>query len=141
MILISEQLLSRICQQAVAAYPEECCGILVGTGDGKKQIQRFCKTANMNKQRLRERYLIDAFEHYNIDKQARADGLSIVGFYHSHPDSPPYPSEFDIKSAWPAYSYIIISVDKHKNTEAKSWILAGRNRCLVAEEIRYLRIS
>ncbi len=138
MILISKQLLDRIHEHAAAVYPDECCGILVGTGDNEKRIYRFHKVGNINKQRLHERYEIDALEHYKIDKQARGKGLSVVGFYHSHPDFPPCPSEFDTKSAWPDYSYIIISVDKAGNIQTKSWALADQEQRFVAEELRYV---
>jgi proteasome lid subunit RPN8/RPN11 len=108
---------------------------MVGREDGGKRVLGCYKTVNMNRDRAYDRYQISADEHYRIDKQARDNQLSIIGFYHSHPNSPPYPSAYDAQAAWPIYSYLIISVDESKNTLIKSWVLADQERKLVAEEI------
>jgi proteasome lid subunit RPN8/RPN11 len=56
-------------------------------------------------------------------KQGRDRNLIIIGIYHSHPDYPAIPSEFDRVCAWSDYSYIIISVEKGKTTDLQNWIL------------------
>ena len=57
-------------------------------------------------------------------KEARSLGLDVVGYYHSHPDHPARPSEFDREHAWPGMSYLIVSVEKRQVVEARSWRLA-----------------
>lgn len=109
--------------------------MMVGTGESEKRVQGCYRAANADKERAGDRYRIDADDYYRIDQKARADRLSIIGIYHSHPDFTPYPSVYDIKNAWPSYSYLIISVDKDKNTVLKSWVLDGGGRHLVAEDI------
>ena len=138
MIIITRRLLDQIRQHALADYPNECCGVIVGTGEDEKRVLGCYKTRNMNKPRAKERYQIDAEELFQIDEQARANQLSIIGCYHSHPNYSACPSAYDVQSAWPGYSYLIISVDKDKNTPAKSWVLDEPGHQLIAEEIRII---
>ncbi len=126
-------MLDAMCRHAIDDYPNECCGIMVGTGESEKRVQGCYRAANINKG---DRYRIDADDYYRIDKKARAERLSIIGVYHSHPDFSPTPSAYDVKNAWPCYSYLIISVDRDKNTVAKSWMLDDEGRQLVAEDMR-----
>jgi proteasome lid subunit RPN8/RPN11 len=127
--------MGQICQHAADDYPDECCGILVGTRQIEKRVLACHRTANLNRERAHDRYQISPEEHYQIDKQARDNHLGLIGFYHSHPDSPPCPSAYDEMTAWPIYSYLIISVDKDKNTLVKSWVLDDKGKQMVAEEI------
>lgn len=118
-IHIPEGIYEEMLSHARRAYPEECCGILIG--DGKKRlIKRLFRTENRFKERLKDRYSIDPKEILRAEKEARNEGMEILGFYHSHPDHPPRPSSFDREMAWPLYSYIIIAVDT-KGMEARAW--------------------
>jgi proteasome lid subunit RPN8/RPN11 len=58
-----------------------------------------------------------------VQKQARDRELDIIGIYHSHPDHPAIPSEFDRAIAWHHYSYIIISVQQGIASDLRSWTL------------------
>ncbi|HXU46531.1 MAG TPA: Mov34/MPN/PAD-1 family protein, partial [Thermoanaerobaculia bacterium] len=58
------------------------------------------------------------------EKSARAESLSVVGYFHSHPDHPARPSDFDREHAWPGLSYLIVSVRAGKAVEARSWRLS-----------------
>jgi proteasome lid subunit RPN8/RPN11 len=65
---------------------------------------------------------------------ARKEGRDVLGFYHSHPDHPAEPSDFDREHALPFYSYIIVSVDKGKAGNFRSWELTpGRDKFLEEE--------
>ena len=47
----------------------------------------------------------------------------LLGFYHSHPDHPAEPSEYDREHAWPGYSYVITSVSGENVQDMRSWTL------------------
>ena len=108
-----------IIDHAKEAYPHECCGILLGDGK-RRHVRRVRRAENIFKERLRDRYSIDPKDILEAEREARGEGLEILGFYHSHPDHPPRPSSFDREMAWPLYSYIIVGVNRG-DTEVRSW--------------------
>ncbi len=71
----------------------------------------------------RNRFLIDPRDQIRVEKDARARGLDVVGYYHSHPDHPARPSNYDREHAWPWYSYVIISVERGEPKDLNSWVL------------------
>ena len=71
----------------------------------------------------RNRFLIDPKEQLRVEKDARARGLDVLGYYHSHPDHPARPSSYDRDHAWPWYSYVIISVERGEPKDLNSWVL------------------
>ena len=96
---------------AARDYPHECCGFLIGTSDGEAvTLARVVPAANTRDDSPRNRFEIDPGELVKTDRAARAEGMDVVGFYHSHPDAPAIPSEFDREHAWPGYCYVIVSV-------------------------------
>jgi proteasome lid subunit RPN8/RPN11 len=109
----------------------------VGSADDKKVVHDFYPVENKNKVRAQDRYEIDSKTFDQIDREAIDRGLRIIGIYHSHPDHPPTPSDFDKECAyvWSEYSYVIISVKGRDETEIKSWFL-DEKRQVVEEEIR-----
>ncbi len=121
------------------AYPHECCGALLGTSgeDGAKLVRTLLPLDNRREgDAARTRFLITAEDVLWAMKQARAQGLDIIGYYHSHPDHPAQPSEFDREHAWPGYSYIIVAVAHGKPQDATSWVLADDRSRFLAEEMR-----
>jgi len=110
---------------AAADYPHECCGFLVGTpeGDDRVTLARTVPAANTRDDSPRNRFEIDPGELVKTDRAARAEGLGVVGFYHSHPDAPAVPSEFDREHAWPGYCYVIVSVRGGESVEMRNWRL------------------
>lgn len=105
-------------------YPHECCGFLVGTTAGETVIvARTVPAKNTRDDSPRNRFEIDPGELVKVDRAARADGLSVVGFYHSHPDAPAQPSNYDREHAWPGYCYIIVSVVSGQPQEMNNWLL------------------
>ena len=106
-------------------YPHECCGFLVGRANGETvTVSRTVPAANLRDDSPRNRFEIDPGDLVKTDRAARADGLGVVGFYHSHPDAPARPSEFDREHAWPGYCYVIVSVLAGRPQEMRSWRLA-----------------
>ncbi len=115
--------LSRFAQ---ASYPLEACGLLVGrAGDTKIDTVRVVPARNLNLERPEDRYLLDPQDFLAADRAARAEGLEIVGIWHSHPDSPARPSQTDLEGAWESYSYLIISTTADGAAALRSWRLVG----------------
>lgn len=110
---------------AVAAYPNECCGFLLGRPqNGNKEVLRTFPAANAREgSEQYHRFLITPELFLQCEKFARERNLDIVGFYHSHPNAEARPSEYDIEHGWPWYSYVIVSVKDGKAKDVTSWIL------------------
>ena len=80
-------------------------------------------------------YLIPPKDFLKMEKFARNIGLSIIGFYHSHPDSDCHPSNFDRQHAWPWFAYIIVSVKESRSLKMTSWVLADNRTAFVRERL------
>src|SRR6267142_1154803 len=108
-------------------YPEETCGLLVGrTALGRTEAARATRAKNLNRERARDRYDLDPDDFLAADLQARAEGLEIVGIWHSHPDHPAQPSETDRAAAWEGWSYVIVEVTARGVAALRSWRLEGQ---------------
>jgi proteasome lid subunit RPN8/RPN11 len=109
------------------AYPEECCGVLVGkVVAGERQVHGIVPCHNIRVGDAHKRFEIDPAELVRAQREARASGMEIVGFYHSHPDHPAQPSPTDLDYAhWIGYSYVITSVERGQANETRSFLLAG----------------
>jgi proteasome lid subunit RPN8/RPN11 len=129
---ISKDNMQKIYAQVKKAYPYECCGVLAGNANRVEEVK---PVENINKDRMHDRYEISTDELYKIDKYVRSKGWSIIGFYHSHPDHPAYPSAFDHERAVEGYVYIIVAVSSDGKLEAKAWILDDKEHRFVEEEI------
>ncbi len=131
-------------RHAASTYPEECCGVLVGTTSGEPEsgcfeteIRDVLPADNEREGEARhERYAIAPQKILEASKDARARGLEIVGYYHSHPDHPALPSDFDREHAWPEQSYVIVSVRDGRPTAQRSWRLASDRSRFDEEQIR-----
>jgi proteasome lid subunit RPN8/RPN11 len=98
-------------EHAAAAYPHECCGFLVGErSDGHAIVTDLVRASNAREDSPRNRYLIPPEEFARVLRDADRQGLDVLGFYHSHPDAPARPSEYDREHAWPAYAYLVLAV-------------------------------
>lgn len=124
-----------ILNHAKDEYPNECCGVLVGNPDGKIVFESH-RVRNVNTERAKDRYIIDPREINLIDRGARAQSLDIIGFYHSHPDHPDKPSQFDRDMGQPEYSYVIISINNGKDISVKSWSFLKENEPFKEETIK-----
>ncbi|MBZ5565122.1 MAG: M67 family metallopeptidase [Acidobacteriia bacterium] len=138
---ISEAQLDSIRQHGVRDYPSECCGVLLGKPEGDtKRVAEVVPLKNLRhdpqraqellplddpgRETERNRFLIDPLEQLRVEKDARARGLDVLGYYHSHPDHPARPSNYDCEHAWPWYSYVIVSVEQGTARDLTSWTLA-----------------
>jgi proteasome lid subunit RPN8/RPN11 len=123
MITVSEHLLGEIRAHGVRDYPYECCGLLLGRfAEEGKIVQETYPISNAREESAkRNRFLIEPEELMRGERYARARDLEVVGFYHSHPDSPAVPSQYDLEHAWPTYSYIIVSTSAGQANDLFSW--------------------
>jgi proteasome lid subunit RPN8/RPN11 len=125
MISLEPEILNEIRSHAENAYPEEGAGVLIGREqDGNRVVERVLALTNKFEVELRHRrYMITPEDMINAEEFADEMGLEIIGIYHSHPDHPAQPSEFDHEQALPWYSYIITSVHQKTAIESRSWRL------------------
>ena len=124
MITLSEKHLELIKQHGQKDYPYECCGFMLGqlTAVGTKNVQEIYPIQNSREESAQHnRFLIDPKEFIKVESYARKNHLDVVGIYHSHPDHPARPSQFDLDHAWPVYSYVIVSVQKGLAHDLLSW--------------------
>lgn len=123
---IPSPLLRAIEEHAARTYPEECCGLLLGVEDAGVRNLRQCVAASNEREgsSRHNRYLISPESILAVQKDARTRGMEILGYYHSHPDHPAAPSDFDREHAWPGTSYLIVSVRSGEVAESRSWRLA-----------------
>lgn len=123
-VRLPRALAEEIRTHGAAAYPAECCGALAGrvATDGVKEVVRLAPAVNRRTDDP-HRYLIAPDDLRRLERQLKAEGLDIVGYYHSHPDHPAVPSAFDADHAWPWYSYLIVRVDRGRGADIASWTL------------------
>jgi proteasome lid subunit RPN8/RPN11 len=124
MITLNHTALHRIKIHAMQAYPEECCGALLGIDDsGRKTVCDVLEIKNALGEDRSHRYLVTPQDYKQAEERATKAGVSIVGFYHSHPDHPAEPSQFDLEHAMPWWSYVVVSVESKLPTVMRSWLL------------------
>jgi proteasome lid subunit RPN8/RPN11 len=117
-------------------YPHECCGFILGQEEaGVKVVHRVERAQNAREDSPQNRFLIPPEAMLKADREARQAGLSILGFYHSHPDVPARPSQFDRDNAWPWYSYLIVSVRAGAAAELNAWIVHEETEPFAADEL------
>jgi proteasome lid subunit RPN8/RPN11 len=105
-------------------YPHECCGAILGRDvDGSREVLGLLALANRRDDSPRNRFEVTPGDVQLAEKTAAEKKLELIGWYHSHPDAPARPSEFDREHAWPWYSYIIVSVQSGMPREMSSWRL------------------
>ena len=111
---------------AEQAFPNECCGFLLGQAqEGDKTVLAVFPAANAGEAGEQyHRFLITPDAFLQCEKYAKEREMEIVGFYHSHPNAPPKPSAYDLEHGWPWYSYMIVSVVDNQAGETASWVLA-----------------
>ena len=137
MLRLSKDVLAQIHAHGEQAYPEEGAGFLLGVGNGSRNAQAIFPLTNSREDSARHnRYLIAPEDYLKAELEAERLGLSLLGVFHSHPDHPNRPSEFDRDWAQPFFSYIITSVNKGKAIESRSWRLSEDRSQFVEEEIQ-----
>lgn len=125
MLRLPEKLVDEIRAHGAQAYPFECCGAVLGRDSGEhRDAVRLLPLANRREDSASNRYAVAPEDVLRAETTARELGLDVVGWYHSHPDHPALPSEFDRAHAWPWYSYVIVSVELGQPGAISSWRLS-----------------
>lgn len=101
-------------------YPHECCGALFGRDGAAREAFGL---PNTTEEGPRRRFMVRPDDYRVAESRAAALGLELLGFYHSHPDHPARPSQYDLDHAWPVFSYVIVSVRDGEPREMTSWRL------------------
>ncbi len=101
-------------------YPNECCGALIGT-DGV--VAECFSLPNTTEEGPRRRFLVRPDDYRAAERRANELGHELLGFYHSHPDHPARPSQYDLDHAWPVFSYVIVAIEKGEPRAMTSWRL------------------
>jgi proteasome lid subunit RPN8/RPN11 len=145
---MSTEVAQKIRQHGAETYPHECCGALLGRDgvDGDsitaggvqlpiREILALFPLVNRRDDSPHNRFSVTAEDVRGAEKAAREKKLDVVGWYHSHPDHPARPSEYDREHAWPWYSYVIVSVAGGKPEDMTSWRLSDDRSDYASEEI------
>ena len=132
--LIEDKALEVIRRHAVETFPEECCGALI---EARGVIVEAFPLANTTSAGRVRRFRIDPFGYRQSEARARELDATLVGFYHSHPNAPAWPSEYDLEHAWPNLSYVIISVNGGGPGDATVWRLRDDRSGFDEGELRW----
>lgn len=146
---MSTEIAQKIRQHGAETYPHECCGALLGrdadapevttTTAGVqppvREIQALFPLVNRREDSPRNRFSVTAEDVREAEKAAQEQKLDVVGWYHSHPDHPARPSQYDRDHAWPWYSYVIVSVANGAPAEMTSWRLSDDRSEYACEDI------
>ncbi len=116
------------------AYPHECCGALIGR-DGV--VSHAVPLPNTTEEGPRRRFLVRAADYREAERRASELGADLLGFYHSHPDHPARPSQYDLDHAWPFFSYVIVSVRAGVPEAMTSWRLREDRSAFDEEPVTY----
>ena len=123
-VAISDAVNQAIRRHGQETYPHECCGALVGkTSDAESIVADVVPLPNTTEEGPRRRFLVRASDYRLAERRAAEMGGELLGFYHSHPDHPARPSQYDLDHAWPTFAYFIVAVANGKATEMTVWFL------------------
>jgi proteasome lid subunit RPN8/RPN11 len=139
MLVLRDDFYRRIEEEGVRAFPNECCGVMIGRDEpaaSRRVVERLHPLTNsFEKSEQYHRFRLDPLEYIQVEKAAGAEGKLVLGFYHSHPDHPARPSEYDREHAWPFYSYVIVSIMARRPAAMTSWLLDENTAQFHQEEI------
>lgn len=137
---LSGKILEDIHVHGESSYPEEGAGLLLGKVNGDyKRVISIVKYSNAREDNARHnRYLLTPQDYLHGEQEASNLGLDVLGIFHSHPDHPNRPSEFDREWAMPWFSYVITSVQTGNAVDSRSWLLSDDRSHFFEEEIRVI---
>jgi proteasome lid subunit RPN8/RPN11 len=139
MLRLNEKFAAAIRAHGVRSYPHECCGAILGRDAGiAREVLGLVPLANRRDDSPRNRFEITSDDVRMAENKARDLGCDLVGWYHSHPDAPARPSDFDREHAWPWYSYIIVSIEKAEPRTMNCWRLVDDRSRYDAEPIEII---
>ncbi len=123
MIQIDKTAWDVMVEHARACYPRECCGTMLGTeANGVRAVKVARPMRNAFEGAQEDTYVLDPQEQLAVEKEARAQGLSVVGIFHSHPDCDAYFSKRDLENSCPWYSFVVLSIKNGEFDHANSFL-------------------
>ena len=136
-LIIPKPILDQIHRHGEEAYPEEGAGLMLGRiHENNREVDTLLFLDNAREEGARHnRYLLTAEDMLRGEREADRLDLSILGIFHSHPDHPDRPSEYDREWAIPWYSYLITSVQQGKAKSSRSWRLADDRSSFTPEDL------
>ena len=136
MLTVPKDLIETMNRHVEEAYPEEGAGFLIGV---EGEVKKVLPLPNARENEARHnRFLITPEDYLKAELMADKHGLNLIGVFHSHPDCPNIPSEYDREWAQPFFSYIITRVDKGNAVSSRSWQLVEDRSKYEEEEIKIL---
>jgi proteasome lid subunit RPN8/RPN11 len=133
-LVVVPQVNDAIRRHGADTYPHECCGALIGRGG---VVTEAFALSNTTEDGPRRRFLVRPADYQQTERRASALGAELLGFYHSHPDHPARPSQYDLDHAWPHFSYVIVSVTAAGAADMTSWRLRGDRSAFDEETVTY----
>jgi proteasome lid subunit RPN8/RPN11 len=115
-------------------YPDECCGALIGH---EGAVSGAYALPNTTEEGPRRRFRVRPQDYRDAERRAAEQGAALLGFYHSHPDHPARPSQYDLDHAWPFFSYVIVSVRAGAPEDMTSWRLRDDRSVFDQEQLTY----
>ena len=123
-IALDADAVAAIRAHGAATYPNECCGALIGrSAPDVTRVVEARPLDNVTAEGPRRRFLVSPSDYRDAERHASNAGAELVGFYHSHPDHPAEPSQYDLDHAWPNFSYVIVAVGGGTPDALRSWRL------------------
>jgi proteasome lid subunit RPN8/RPN11 len=137
MLYLNDEIVEQVTEHAERDYPYECGGMLIGRFEGaEKTVTETLPLKNEREDEARHnRVLILPKDVMRAEMYARENNLDVVGYYHSHPDAPAVPSQYDLDHALPVWSYLIASVLKGTVADVRSWQMENDRSKFNEEEI------
>ena len=137
-VALSAEARTMIEHHAAETYPHECCGGLYGeVTDGAFTVVEAVAFPNTTSEGPRRRFLIQPSDYRAAEAHARVTRRALIGFYHSHPDHPAQPSQYDLDHAWPFFSYVIVSVMAGEDKLLTSWRLKDDRSAFDEENVTH----
>jgi proteasome lid subunit RPN8/RPN11 len=138
MIRVAEQPWGEMVAHARSTYPNECCGAMLGKIDGdRKEVAAAMRLENSSAGSQAARYELRPEDLLAADKEARRQGMDLIGIYHSHPDCDAYFSKTDLENSCPWYSFIVLSIKDGEFHHANSWLPNAEQTLAEKEELTY----
>jgi proteasome lid subunit RPN8/RPN11 len=135
-IALSNGAVAAIREHGRESYRDEACGALYGAIDGdEKNVLRAAPLPNSRGDQRHRRFVVTADDYRRCEAEAAESGLTLLGFYHSHPDHPAYPSTYDLEHAFPFFSYVIVSVTEGEPGDMRSFVLSDDRREFLEETV------
>ena len=132
-LVVNAKIDAEIRRHGEETYPHECCGALVGSGN---TVTATVALPNTTEEGPRRRFMVRPSDYRAAEQKATELGAELLGFYHSHPDHPARPSQYDLDHAWPFFSYVIVSVRQGVSEDMTSWRLREDRSAFDPEELR-----